>query len=72
MLEDCYKEKRNSQFSVFVVNRTTNARFRVVTSKSSERYRQPDTDINCQGGVANEGKEWGPWSSYHYRSLRAH
>lgn len=56
MLEDCYKEKRNSQFSMFIVNRTTNERFRVVTRKSSERYRQLDTEINCQG-LGKEGRK---------------
>lgn len=39
MLENCYKEKRNSQFAMFIANRTTNARFRVVTSKSPKRKR---------------------------------
>lgn len=55
MLEDCYEEKRNSQFSMFIVNRTTSERFKVVMSKSSERYRQLDTEINCQG--VGEGRK---------------
>lgn len=46
-------KKRNSQFSVFIVNRTTKERFRVVTRPTSETCRQLDTEINCQG--AGEG-----------------
>lgn len=67
---------------MFIVNSTINERFRVVTSKSSERCRQLDTEINCEGvgggrkeGTKEgrkEGKEWGLWSSDHYRSSRTH
>lgn len=53
MLEDCYKGKRNSQFSMFIVNRTTNGRFRAVTGKSQEKYSQTLKQI--VGGWGRKG-----------------